>query len=137
MVLLTYELSNLLILGSIGLVFRPQEYSPFFFMVPARLSDARIRPIPILEGTTTSLLLSCSLLSQKVINLVMFIHLVLFVNLDMIMKLVINLLDYFTNYKKYLIYFLHIVSSHLSFLSHSPWFFSCLFISICPYHSHQ
>ena len=51
-VLLTYELSNLLILGSIGVVFRPQEYSPFFFMVPARLNDARIRPIPILEGNS-------------------------------------------------------------------------------------
>ena len=52
MVLLTYELSNLLILGSIGVVFRPQEYSPFFIMVPARLNDERIRPIPILEGKT-------------------------------------------------------------------------------------
>lgn len=49
-VLLAYELSNLLVLATMGFVFRPQEYSPFFFMVPARLNDVRTRPIPILEA---------------------------------------------------------------------------------------
>ena len=49
-VLLAYEMSNLLIIACMGVVFRPQEYSPFFFMVPARLNDVRTRPIPILEA---------------------------------------------------------------------------------------
>ena len=42
-VLLGYELSNMVILGMMGFVFRPQEFSPFFFMVPARLNDTRTR----------------------------------------------------------------------------------------------
>ncbi len=38
-----YEGSNVVILGIIGVVFRPQEYSPFFFMVPAaELVDAPV-----------------------------------------------------------------------------------------------
>jgi hypothetical protein len=49
-VLLAYEISNLCILGTIGVIFRPQEFSPFFFMVPARLNDERTRPIPIVEA---------------------------------------------------------------------------------------
>ena len=32
-VLLAYEISNLTIMGFVGFVFRPREYSPFFFMV--------------------------------------------------------------------------------------------------------
>ena len=44
-VLLGYEISNVIILGSMGIVFRPQEYSPFFFMVPARLNDTRTRSV--------------------------------------------------------------------------------------------
>jgi hypothetical protein len=43
LVLLGYEISNVIILGVIGIAFRPQEYSPFFFMVPARLDDTRTR----------------------------------------------------------------------------------------------
>jgi hypothetical protein len=42
-VLLCYELSNILIMGTLGFTFRPQEYSPFFFMVPARMTDNRQR----------------------------------------------------------------------------------------------
>ena len=36
LVLVAYEVSNLVILGTIGWIFRPREHSPFFFMVPAR-----------------------------------------------------------------------------------------------------
>ena len=42
-VLLVYEISNLLILGTIGYIFRPKEVSPFFFMVPSRLTDVQQR----------------------------------------------------------------------------------------------
>jgi hypothetical protein len=42
-VLLCYEISNILIMGTIGFTFRPQEYSPFFFMVPSRATDDRSR----------------------------------------------------------------------------------------------
>jgi hypothetical protein len=38
LVLVAYEVSNLMILGTIGWVFRPREHSPFFFMVPTRLT---------------------------------------------------------------------------------------------------
>jgi len=49
-VLLAYEISNVIILFSLGWTFRPREYSPFFFMIPARLTDDRTRPIPVLEA---------------------------------------------------------------------------------------
>jgi len=38
-----YEIISLVIIGSIGWLFRPRELSPFFFMVPVRPSDARSR----------------------------------------------------------------------------------------------
>lgn len=47
----TYELSHLLIFLSIGYIFRPREYSPFFFMLPARMNDARTRAIATVEAT--------------------------------------------------------------------------------------
>eukprot|EP00602_Paraphysomonas_sp_CaronLab_P000814 CAMPEP_0185029002 /NCGR_PEP_ID=MMETSP1103-20130426/15091_1 /TAXON_ID=36769 /ORGANISM="Paraphysomonas bandaiensis, Strain Caron Lab Isolate" /LENGTH=504 /DNA_ID=CAMNT_0027563601 /DNA_START=64 /DNA_END=1578 /DNA_ORIENTATION=+ len=53
-VLLVYEVSNLLILGTVGYIFRPREYSPFFFMVQATMNDNRTRPIPLIEGTEDS-----------------------------------------------------------------------------------
>jgi hypothetical protein len=63
-VLIAYELSDLLILGLFGFLFRPREHSPFFLMVPATIQDDRTRslslslspsqprrPIPMIEGT--------------------------------------------------------------------------------------
>ena len=49
-VLLAYEGSNVLILFGVGWLFQPQEYSPFFFMVPAVMTDHGNKPIPILEA---------------------------------------------------------------------------------------
>ena len=49
-VLLAYEGSNVLILFGVGWLFQPQEYSPFFFMVPAVMTDNGNKPIPILEA---------------------------------------------------------------------------------------
>lgn len=34
-----YEISNVLILLAVGWLFRPREYSPFFFMVPAQFTE--------------------------------------------------------------------------------------------------
>lgn len=41
--LLNYELSNVVIVACVGYLFRPREHSPFFFMVPARLTDTTTR----------------------------------------------------------------------------------------------
>ena len=49
-VLLVYEVSNVMILFGVGWLFQPQEYSPFFFMVPAVMTDTGNKPIPILEA---------------------------------------------------------------------------------------
>jgi hypothetical protein len=46
-----YEVSNMLIFLTMGLIFRPREHSPFFFMIPARLDDARTRAIATIEAT--------------------------------------------------------------------------------------
>lgn len=48
--LFTYELSHLVIFFCIGYIFRPREYSPFFFMQPARMNDARTRAIATIEA---------------------------------------------------------------------------------------
>jgi len=50
-VLLAYEVSNMIIIFAIGWIFRPREHSPYFFMVPARMNDATAanRPMPIIE----------------------------------------------------------------------------------------
>lgn len=42
-VLSLYEVISLIIITSIGWLFRPRELSPFFFMIPARPTDARSR----------------------------------------------------------------------------------------------
>ncbi|CAM5999352.1 unnamed protein product [Sphagnum balticum] len=42
-ILFLYEISNFLLNAIIGYLFRPREYSPFFFMVPAQASDVRTR----------------------------------------------------------------------------------------------
>jgi hypothetical protein len=39
-----------MILFCVGWLFQPQEYSPFFFMVPAVMTDTSSKPIPILEA---------------------------------------------------------------------------------------
>ena len=49
--LAVYEVSNVLIFLGIGIIFRPRVYSPFFFMVPARMDDARTRTIATIEAT--------------------------------------------------------------------------------------
>lgn len=49
-VLTVYEICDLVICGLIFFVFRPREFSPFFFMMPATLNDNRTRPIPIIEA---------------------------------------------------------------------------------------
>lgn len=49
-ILLVYEISNAIILGYLGYIFRPREYSPFFFMVSARRDSIRNGPIVILEA---------------------------------------------------------------------------------------
>ena len=49
-VLTIYEIFDLIICGLVFFIFRPREYSPFFFMAPATLNDNRIRPIPIIEA---------------------------------------------------------------------------------------
>lgn len=49
--LCVYEVSNMLIFLAIGFMFRPREYSPFFFMVPARMNDARTRAIATIEAS--------------------------------------------------------------------------------------
>lgn len=46
-----YEISNVVIVGLIGYLFRPQIHSPFFFMVPATINDDRSRPIPMIVAT--------------------------------------------------------------------------------------
>jgi hypothetical protein len=38
-----YEISNMLIFLVMGWIFRPTEYSPFFFMIPAQMLDNRHR----------------------------------------------------------------------------------------------
>lgn len=48
--LCAYEVSNVCIFVIIGYIFRPTEYSPFFFMVPARMNDARTRAIATIEA---------------------------------------------------------------------------------------
>jgi len=50
-VLLIYEVSNMIILFTIGWIFRPREHSPYFFMVPARAIDDNTvsRPTPVIE----------------------------------------------------------------------------------------
>jgi hypothetical protein len=52
--LFTYEIINAIVVGVIGYYFRPQEYSPFFFMVPARNQDIRTRTIPIVEAVNSN-----------------------------------------------------------------------------------
>lgn len=42
-VLLIYEVSNLSLFFVIGYMFRPRVHSPYFFMVPVRLTDERMR----------------------------------------------------------------------------------------------
>ena len=54
LVLVAYETSNLLILGTLGWIFRPREHSPFFYMVPVgghgRMPGENGQPnIPFLE----------------------------------------------------------------------------------------
>ena len=49
--LCVYEVANMLIFLGIGFMFRPREYSPFFFMVPARMNDVRTRAIATIEAT--------------------------------------------------------------------------------------
>lgn len=48
-ILVSYEVSNLLILGTIGWIFRPRQFSPFFFMVPARLAENGSQRVPMLD----------------------------------------------------------------------------------------
>lgn len=49
-VLTVYEVSNLTILGTIGWIFRPREFSPFFFMVPtSQRAEQGAQQIPFLE----------------------------------------------------------------------------------------
>lgn len=49
-VLTVYEVSNLTILGTIGWIFRPREFSPFFFMVPtSQRTEQGAQQIPFLE----------------------------------------------------------------------------------------
>ena len=50
-VLSVYEISDLVICGLVFFLFRPRDFSPFFFMVPATLNDNRTRPIPIIEAS--------------------------------------------------------------------------------------
>jgi hypothetical protein len=49
LVLVSYEVSNMLILGTMGWIFRPRRFSPFFFMVPARMTENGVQRIPFLE----------------------------------------------------------------------------------------
>lgn len=49
LVLVSYEVSNVLILGTMGWIFRPRQFSPFFFMVPARMTENGVQRIPFLE----------------------------------------------------------------------------------------
>ena len=53
--LCVYEVSNVLIFLGIGLIFRPREHSPFFFMVPARMDDVRTRAIATIQATDDDL----------------------------------------------------------------------------------
>lgn len=48
-VLMAYEISNILIMGILGIVFRPIEYSPFFFMVSTQHFDAGHMPMTVLD----------------------------------------------------------------------------------------
>ena len=52
-----YEISTVFMIVSIGYIFRPREYSPFFFMTPTTMADQRIRPTPIIEVDLKSLAL--------------------------------------------------------------------------------
>jgi hypothetical protein len=49
-VLLVYEVSNVMIFLVVGYIYRPQEHSPYFFMVPVRVADERMRAIPVIEA---------------------------------------------------------------------------------------
>lgn len=51
LVLVVYEVSNLLLLGTLGWIFRPREHSPFFYMVPARplIEDGEPHSLPFFE----------------------------------------------------------------------------------------
>lgn len=49
-VLFVYEISNVMIFLVVGYIYRPQEHSPYFFMVPVRVTDERMRSIPVVEA---------------------------------------------------------------------------------------